>query len=67
MLRSVSRKLYSIHVLNKSATCSIKQKRNLSLLEYQGKELLKNCGVSVQNFGIVDDINKVNSTLDELR
>ncbi|XP_034194138.1 succinate--CoA ligase [GDP-forming] subunit beta, mitochondrial isoform X1 [Osmia lignaria lignaria] len=66
MLRSVSRKLYFIHVLNKSSTCSIKQKRNLSLLEYQGKELLRNCGVSVQNFGIVDDMSKVNPTLDQL-
>ncbi|XP_003704555.1 succinate--CoA ligase [GDP-forming] subunit beta, mitochondrial-like [Megachile rotundata] len=67
MLRSVSRKLYSSQLLlNKSSTCGAKQTRNLSLLEYQSKDLLRNCGVSVQNFAIVDDLSKTNSALDKL-
>lgn len=41
--------------------------RRLNLLEYQSKELLKDCGVSVQNFAIVDKINKTNSALENLR
>lgn len=40
--------------------------RRLNLLEYQSKELLKDCGVSVQNFTIVDQINKTNSALEKL-
>ncbi|XP_043469582.1 succinate--CoA ligase [GDP-forming] subunit beta, mitochondrial [Leptopilina heterotoma] len=40
--------------------------RRLNLLEYQSKELLKDCGVSVQNFTIVDKINKTNSALENL-
>lgn len=32
--------------------------RRLNLLEYQSKELLRDSGVSVQNFTIVDDIKK---------
>lgn len=67
MLRFVSRKLRSTQVFNKTLKLSIKQTRNLNLLEYQSKELLRDCGVSVQNFAIVDDLNKANSALQNLR
>ncbi|XP_020279530.1 succinate--CoA ligase [GDP-forming] subunit beta, mitochondrial isoform X2 [Pseudomyrmex gracilis] len=40
--------------------------RNLNLLEYQSKELLRDSGVSVQNFAIVDDLSKTNSALEKL-
>ncbi|KAG8039165.1 hypothetical protein G9C98_003472 [Cotesia typhae] len=39
--------------------------RHLNLLEYQSKELLKDSGVSVQNFTIVDDLQKTDSALDK--
>ena len=41
--------------------------RRLNLLEYQSKELLKDCGVSVQNFAIVEESSKTNSALEKLR
>lgn len=41
--------------------------RQLNLLEYQSKELLRDSGVSVQNFAIVDDLTKTNSALEKLR
>ncbi|GAB1860641.1 Succinate--CoA ligase [GDP-forming] subunit beta, mitochondrial [Camponotus japonicus] len=40
--------------------------RNLNLLEYQSKELLRDSGVSVQNFAIIDDLSKTNSALEKL-
>ncbi|XP_036150444.1 succinate--CoA ligase [GDP-forming] subunit beta, mitochondrial-like [Monomorium pharaonis] len=40
--------------------------RHLNLLEYQSKELLRDSGVSVQNFAIVDDLTKTNSALKKL-
>lgn len=67
MLRIASRKLYSIQVLTKNSTFNVNQTRNLNLLEYQSKELLRDCGVSVQNFAIVDDLNQTNSALEKLR
>ncbi|XP_043802090.1 succinate--CoA ligase [GDP-forming] subunit beta, mitochondrial [Apis laboriosa] len=66
MLRFASRKLRSTQVFNKTLKLSTKQTRNLNLLEYQSKELLRDCGVSVQNFAIVDDLNKANSALQNL-
>ncbi|XP_076548686.1 succinate--CoA ligase [GDP-forming] subunit beta, mitochondrial-like [Osmia lignaria lignaria] len=66
MLRIASRKLYSIQVLTKNSTFNVNQTRNLNLLEYQSKELLRDCGVSVQNFAIVDDLNKTDSALEKL-
>ncbi|PBC30357.1 succinate--CoA ligase [GDP-forming] subunit beta, mitochondrial [Apis cerana] len=66
MLRFVSRKLRSTQVFNKTLKLNTKQTRNLNLLEYQSKELLRDCGVSVQNFAIVDDLNKANSALQNL-
>ncbi|XP_076162170.1 succinate--CoA ligase [GDP-forming] subunit beta, mitochondrial [Ptiloglossa arizonensis] len=67
MLRIASRKpLYSIKIMKKIFKCNVKQMRNLNLLEYQSKELLRDCGVSVQNFAIIDDINKTNSALETL-
>ncbi|XP_046141553.1 succinate--CoA ligase [GDP-forming] subunit beta, mitochondrial-like isoform X1 [Osmia bicornis bicornis] len=66
MLRIASRKLYSIQVLTKNSTFNVNQTRNLNLLEYQSKELLRDCGVSVQNFTIVDDLNKTDSALEKL-
>lgn len=38
----------------------------MNLLEYQSKELLRDCGVSVQNFAIVDDLTKANSALQKI-
>lgn len=52
--------------MKKIFKCNVKQMRNLNLLEYQSKELLRDCGVSVQNFAIIDDINKTNSALETL-
>nr|XP_012135317.1 PREDICTED: succinyl-CoA ligase [GDP-forming] subunit beta, mitochondrial-like [Megachile rotundata] len=66
MLRIASRRLNNIQTLTKSSAFNIKQARCLSLLEYQSKELLRDCGVSVQNFAIVDDLNKANSALEKL-
>ncbi|XP_054006160.1 succinate--CoA ligase [GDP-forming] subunit beta, mitochondrial [Hylaeus anthracinus] len=67
MLRIASRKsLYSIEYIRQTLNFNLKQTRNLNLLEYQSKELLRDCGVSVQNFAIVDDINKANSALEKL-
>lgn len=66
MLRFTSQKLCSRQMLNKVSKFNIKQARYLNLLEYQSKELLRDCGVSVQNFAIVDDLNKANSALQEL-
>ena len=66
MLRFTSQKLCSRQMLNKVSKFNIEQVRYLSLLEYQSKELLRDCGVSVQNFAIVDDLNKANSALQKL-
>ncbi|XP_076625927.1 succinate--CoA ligase [GDP-forming] subunit beta, mitochondrial-like [Colletes latitarsis] len=67
MLRIASRKpFHSLQIIRKTLKFNIKQSRNLNLLEYQSKELLRDCGVSVQNFAIVDDINKANSALETL-
>ncbi|KAF3422527.1 hypothetical protein E2986_13581 [Frieseomelitta varia] len=66
MLRFTSQKLCSRQMLNKVSKFNIEQARYLSLLEYQSKELLRDCGVSVQNFAIVDDLNKANSALQKL-
>ena len=40
--------------------------RRLNLLEYQSKELLRDSGVSVQNFAIVDELSKTNSAIEKL-
>ncbi|KZC12060.1 PREDICTED: succinyl-CoA ligase [GDP-forming] subunit beta, mitochondrial [Dufourea novaeangliae] len=67
MLRIACKKsLNSVEVLRKTLNISTKQKRHLNLLEYQSKELLRDCGISVQNFAIVDDLNKANSALEKL-
>ncbi|XP_026671193.1 succinate--CoA ligase [GDP-forming] subunit beta, mitochondrial isoform X2 [Ceratina calcarata] len=67
MLRFTSRRLCSAQLLNKTATkVDNKHARSLNLLEYQSKELLRDCGVSVQNFAIVDDLSKANSALEQL-
>ncbi|XP_014480166.1 PREDICTED: succinyl-CoA ligase [GDP-forming] subunit beta, mitochondrial isoform X1 [Dinoponera quadriceps] len=67
MLRVLSRSIRSSHLLRRSteAVC-VSSTRNLNLLEYQSKELLRECGVSVQNFAIVDDLTKTNSALEKL-
>lgn len=53
--------------LEKCVKFNVKQTRSLNLLEYQSKELLRDCGVSVQNFAIVDDLAKADSALEKLR
>ena len=52
--------------LEKCVKFNVKQTRSLNLLEYQSKELLRDCGVSVQNFAIVDDLAKADSALEKL-
>lgn len=67
MLRFANRRLCSAQLLNKKGTkVNNKHARCLNLLEYQSKELLRDCGVSVQNFAIVDDLSKANSALEKL-
>ncbi|XP_014608163.1 PREDICTED: succinyl-CoA ligase [GDP-forming] subunit beta, mitochondrial [Polistes canadensis] len=67
MLRILSSKSsqYS-QIFTKNRLCKVIQSRKLNLLEYQSKELLRDCGVSVQNFTIIDDLNKANSALENL-
>ncbi|XP_043599886.1 succinate--CoA ligase [GDP-forming] subunit beta, mitochondrial [Bombus pyrosoma] len=66
MLRFTNRKLCPSQVLNKILKFNTKQTRSLNLLEYQSKELLRDCGISVQNFAIVDDLTKANSALQKI-
>ncbi|XP_043279905.1 succinate--CoA ligase [GDP-forming] subunit beta, mitochondrial [Venturia canescens] len=62
----LSRRILSnVNSLNKLLIANFVPARKLNLLEYQSKELLKDSGVSVQNFTIVDDLNKAPSTLDK--
>lgn len=64
----LTRKLISsVGSLTKYSRAGILSVRNLNLLEYQSKELLKDCGVSVQNFFIVDDFTKANTDLNKFR
>ncbi|KAK0161839.1 hypothetical protein PV327_008249 [Microctonus hyperodae] len=64
----LSRKLIgSISSLSKYSQLGVLSIRNLNLLEYQSKELLKDSGVSVQNFTIIDDVNKADSALSKFR
>lgn len=68
MFRIACRKSFnSIEMLKKGLIMNNKQMRYLNLLEYQSKELLRDCGVSVQNFALVDDLKKANSALESLR
>ncbi|XP_078044521.1 succinate--CoA ligase [GDP-forming] subunit beta, mitochondrial-like [Augochlora pura] len=67
MFRIACRKsLSSSEFLKKALVINTKQTRHLNLLEYQSKELLRDCGVSVQNFALVDDLKKANSALESL-
>lgn len=68
MLQIFSRTMRSAQLFRRCAevTCT-SSTRNLNLLEYQSKELLRDSGVSVQNFTIVDDLTKTNSALEKLR
>lgn len=63
MLRIFSRN--SIQLLRNNT--KIVNARSLNLLEYQSKELLRDSGVSVQNFVIVDELTKTSSALEKLR
>ncbi|XP_034935894.1 succinate--CoA ligase [GDP-forming] subunit beta, mitochondrial [Chelonus insularis] len=64
----LTRKLVSSVIsLSKYSQAGLLSVRNLNLLEYQSKELLKDCGVSIQNFTIIDDIKKADATLDKFR
>lgn len=64
----ISKKLLGkVGCLKKLSRASFVPSRKLNLLEYQSKELLKDCGVSVQNFMIVDDLNKAPAALDKFR
>ncbi|KAG7210746.1 hypothetical protein KM043_012243 [Ampulex compressa] len=68
MFRILNRRAWrSVQGTKKSFEVHAVQTRNLNLLEYQSKELLRDCGVSVQNFAIVDDLKKANTALDKLR
>jgi hypothetical protein len=68
MLRVLSRLMRSTQLFRKTIeTVCISTTRNLNLMEYQSKELLRDSGVSVQNFAIVDDLTKTSSALGKLR
>ncbi|XP_012277122.1 succinate--CoA ligase [GDP-forming] subunit beta, mitochondrial [Orussus abietinus] len=65
MSRLFGRKIFDTsNVLKKISQTSVTSVRNLNLLEYQSKVLLKDSGISVQNFCIIDDLNKAKSTLE---
>ncbi|XP_029167524.1 succinate--CoA ligase [GDP-forming] subunit beta, mitochondrial isoform X1 [Nylanderia fulva] len=67
MLRVFSRSMRSAHLFKRTTeVICVSSVRNLNLLEYQSKELLRDSGVSVQNFAIVDDLTKTNSALEKL-
>ena len=52
----VIRKILSSQgVLKRLPQLAVIPVRNLNLLEYQSKELLRDNGISIQNFAIVDD------------
>ncbi|XP_063981267.1 succinate--CoA ligase [GDP-forming] subunit beta, mitochondrial [Diachasmimorpha longicaudata] len=59
--------LSSVGSLSKYSRAGVLSVRHLNLLEYQSKELLKDSGVSVQNFTIVDDLKNAESALDKFR
>lgn len=59
--------LSSMRALKNLSQFGVVPVRRLNLLEYQSKELLRDSGVSVQNFKIVDDAKKTNSALQALR
>ncbi|KAL7288722.1 hypothetical protein TKK_0017447 [Trichogramma kaykai] len=40
--------------------------RNLNLLEYQSKEILRDSGVSVQNFAVIDNAQSTNNAIKQL-
>jgi len=69
MLRVLNRSMRSAQLLKKNNTriICVSSVRHLNLLEYQSKELLRDSGVSVQNFAIVDDLTQTNSALEKLR
>lgn len=68
MLRMLDRSMRSARLLSRSVeTVRVSCVRHLNLLEYQSKELLRDSGVSVQNFAIVDDLTETNSALEKLR
>ncbi|EZA55993.1 Succinyl-CoA ligase [GDP-forming] subunit beta, mitochondrial [Ooceraea biroi] len=67
MLRVLSRSMRSTQLLRKTTEIvCVSSTRNLNLMEYQSKELLRDSGVSVQNFAIVDDLTKTGSALAKL-
>lgn len=63
----VRKTLSSVGNLKNLSQFGIVPVRRLNLLEYQSKELLRDSGVSVQNFAIVDDTNKIAPALENLR
>ncbi|XP_024880044.1 succinate--CoA ligase [GDP-forming] subunit beta, mitochondrial isoform X2 [Temnothorax curvispinosus] len=68
MLRVLDRSIRAARLLGRSTEIvRVSSARYLNLLEYQSKELLRDSGVSVQNFAIVDDLTKTNSALDKLQ
>ncbi|XP_001608018.1 succinate--CoA ligase [GDP-forming] subunit beta, mitochondrial [Nasonia vitripennis] len=56
----------SVKTLKSLSQFGIVPVRRLNLLEYQSKELLRDSGVSVQNFAIVDDLQKTPNALETL-
>ncbi|XP_015599808.1 succinate--CoA ligase [GDP-forming] subunit beta, mitochondrial [Cephus cinctus] len=68
MSRFLARKLLGCgNVLKKVSQVGVVPLRHLNLLEYQSKMLLKDSGVSVQNFTMIDDVNKAGSVLDKFK
>lgn len=54
-----------VNTLKNVSRVSLVPVRNLNLIEYQSKLLLRNSGVSVQNFTIIDDLNHAKDVLDK--
>lgn len=61
----VQRASVLVNTFKNVSRVSIVPVRNLNLLEYQSKLLLRDSGVSVQNFTIVDDLKHAKETLDK--
>lgn len=62
----VRKTLSSVGNLKNLSQFGIVPVRKLNLLEYQSKELLRDSGVSVQNFAIVDDTKKIAPAIENL-
>ncbi|XP_058791406.1 succinate--CoA ligase [GDP-forming] subunit beta, mitochondrial [Phymastichus coffea] len=63
----VRKALCSTRTLKSLSQFGVVPVRRINLLEYQSKELLRDSGVSVQNFTVVDDVNKTGWAIEKLK